>query len=50
MNDEFLNDEETNCPNCGQSIDGEDICPNCGAILKHEDEFNGFEDEDNEDF
>jgi len=43
--DDILNEEQT-CPNCGHALDDNDICQNCGAILKSEDEFGGFQDDD----
>lgn len=45
-------DEEENCPNCGQLTEGESICPNCGAVLGEDDDdddFDGFDDDDDDD-
>lgn len=44
-------DEEDNCPNCGQHTAGDSVCPNCGAILGEvdEDDLEGFDDDDDDD-
>jgi len=34
------------CPNCGHKCDGATECPNCGAILESEDEFDGFQEDE----
>lgn len=45
MAQDFIEEEE-NCPNCGHSNEGADTCPNCGAILKPNDEFSGFTEDE----
>lgn len=45
MAEDIIGEEEF-CPNCGHFLEGEEICPNCGAILKHNDEFGDFQDDD----
>lgn len=45
MTADFIEEEEF-CPNCGHFTEGEDVCPNCGAILKHNDEFGDFQDDE----
>lgn len=39
-------ESETVCPNCGHYCEGESDCPNCGAILEMDDEFGGFQEEE----
>jgi tRNA(Ile2) C34 agmatinyltransferase TiaS len=45
MAQEFLEEEEC-CPNCGHLTEGAGTCQNCGAILKPDDEFGSFHDDD----
>lgn len=45
MTQDFVEDEEF-CPNCGHFTEGESVCPNCGAVLKHDDEFGAFQDDE----
>lgn len=40
-------EEDSVCPNCGQSTEGEDTCPYCGAILNDDDELDPFVEDDN---
>lgn len=42
---DFLEEEEY-CPNCGQYTEGQDTCPNCGAVLKHDEDFDDFQEDD----
>lgn len=41
-----LEEDDTVCPNCGQSTEGATTCPYCGAILEDGDDLDDFAEEE----